>query len=400
MSSQGVYPSPVQTPAGLNDAFVLIYKILAILIALTLGVMFLTTVIDIFLFQRNEVQQTVKLVLNKNLFNKDTTDNVAMDYLKNNPEDEPYNIFLEQKMIGGLFSLSGIGLIVLGLQIGTFFSLKLWSVVKRAEFAEQINLPLKLIMVLVVGFGAATLFTSNYNQIFVKQTQPNIKSIRTQMLRLNNYIYTNLTNDMRNRFLPALLADDLDTCVKVLREYLKRGNENDTELTAEDYTALKMLFTINIYGFYRYMIPEGDPVFDELRALFTTQGIRKRAIEPTNYIYYKHAVFVPNAYPTIRDRLQPLLGMRERTFVTELGKMMRELNRQMVYLKDISGGKKALFNYLLATFAVALIWIVIIFGVFYQELSPFIGVVVQSLGSVWEKLRGLLQRFLFMGTGI
>jgi len=398
MSSQDGAPPPVQMPAGLNDAFVLIYKIIAILIALTLGVMFLTTAMDIFLFQRGELQQTVKLVLNKNLFNKDTTDTAAMDYLKNNPDDEPYNIFLEQKMIGSMFTLTGVGLTVLGLQVGTFFSLKMWSVVKRAEFTERIDLPLKLILVLVIGFGAATFFNSNYNQIFVKKTQPNMKSIRTQMVRLNTLIYTSLTNDVRNRFLPALLSDDLDTCVKVLREYLKRGNPNDTELTAEDYTALKMLFTINIYGFYRYMIPEGDPVFDELRGLFTTQGIRKREIEPTAYMYYKQAAFVPNAYPTVRDRLQPLLGMRERMFVVELGKMMRELNRQMVYLQDISGGKKALFSYLLATFAVALLWIILVIGVFYQELSPFLGVAAQAAAVFWEKGKFLIRRILFMGA--
>ena len=151
MSSQDGAPPPVQMPAGLNDAFVLIYKIIAILIALTLGVMFLTTAMDIFLFQRGELQQTVKLVLNKNLFNKDTTDTAAMDYLKNNPDDEPYNIFLEQKMIGSMFTLTGVGLTVLGLQVGTFFSLKMWSVVKRAEFTERIDLPLKLILVLVIG---------------------------------------------------------------------------------------------------------------------------------------------------------------------------------------------------------------------------------------------------------
>lgn len=383
-------PTGPPGPSGINDAFVLIYWILAILIALTLTVFFMTSVMDLYLFNKSEVSQKIRLTLNKNLFNKDTTDTEVMTYLDNNPEDEPYNIFLEQKMVGGLYTLTGIGLIILGLQIGTFFSLKLWSVIKRAEFVEQITLPFKLLFVLVIGFGAATVFNTNYDRIFVKKTQPDMKAVRAQMVRLNTFIYTSLTNDLRNRFLPALLADDLDTCTKVLRDYVKRGNPNDTELSAEDYTAIKMIFTINMYSFYRYMIPEGDPTFDDIRTLFTTQGIRKREIEPTAYMYYKQSAFVQNVYPTLRNRLQPLLGMRERSFITELNKLMRELNRQMVYLQDISGGKSSLFSYLISTFGIALIWVTALIGVFYQEVLPFVLAAVEFLGVVWGKFKRML----------
>ena len=377
-------------PGGLNDAFLLIYRILAILIALVIVVYFLTAALDIFIYRRNEVKQKVRQTLNKNIMNKDTTDIAAIDYLKNNPDDEPYNIFAEQKMTGGLYVLSGIGLMVLGVQVGTFFALKLWAVVKRAEFTDKIEVPLKLVAVIVVGIAAATLLSNTYSGTFIKKTQPDMKTLRTQLLRLNNFIFTNLGNDVKNRFLPALQSDDLETCIVVLKDYARRGNVNDTQLTAEDYMALKLIFTVNVYSFYRYMIPEGDPAFDDIRALFTTQGIRSRAVEPTAYLYYNQPAFMPNIYPTIRASLQPLLGSRERAFVLELGKMMRELNRQLIAVQDISSGKSALSSYLLTVFISAGLWIAVLGGIFFPEIQPYLGIAGTYLNAIWVRFKSVV----------
>ena len=391
--------SSVVLPGGLNDAFLLIYRIIAILIALVIIVYFLTAALDLFIYRRNEVQQKIRKTLNKNIMNKDTTDIAAIDYLKNNSEDEPYNVFAEQKMTSALYMLSGIGVIVLGLQVGTFFGLKLWAVVKRAEFTDKIEVPMKLVSVIVVGVAAATLLNDTYKGTFIKKTQPNIKTLRSQLVRLNNFIFTNLGNDAKNRFLPALQSDDLETCITVLKDYARRGNVNDTQMTAEDFMALKLIFTVNVYSFYRYMIPEGDAAFDDIRALFTTQGIRNRSVEPTAYLYYNQPAFVPNIYPTIRASLQPLLGSRERAFVLELGKMMRELNRQLIAVQNISSGKSALSGYLLTVFIIAGLWVAVLFGIFFQEIQPYLGIAGQYLNAIWLKFKAIVLPGSPLGIG-
>ena len=391
--------SSVVLPGGLNDAFLLIYRIIAILISLVIIVYFLTAALDMFIYRRTEVQQKIRKTLNKNIMNKDTTDIAAIDYLKNNSEDEPYNVFAEQKMTSALYMLSGIGVIVLGLQVGTFFGLKLWAVVKRAEFTDKIEVPMKLVAVIVVGVAAATLLNDTYKGTFIKKTQPNIKTLRTQLVRLNNFIFTSLGNDAKNRFLPALQSDDLETCITVLKDYARRGNVNDTQMTAEDFMALKLIFTVNVYSFYRYMIPEGDAAFDDIRALFTTQGIRNRSVEPTAYLYYNQPAFVPNIYPTIRASLQPLLGSRERAFVLELGKMMRELNRQLIAVQNISSGKSALSGYLLTVFIIAGLWVAVLFGIFFQEIQPYLGIAGQYLNAIWLKFKAIVLPGSPLGIG-
>jgi len=380
----------VSLPGGLNDAFLMIYRIIAILIALLIATYFLTAAMDMFIYRRNEIKQKVRRTLNKNILNKDTTDIAVIDYLKNNPDDEPYNVFAEQKMTSGLYVLSGVGLIVLGLQMGTFFGLKLWAIVKRAEFTDKIDVPLKLVAVIVVGIAAATLLNNTYKGTFIKKTQPNMKKLRSQLVSLNNFIFTNLGNDAKNRFLPALQSDDLETCIVVLKDYARRGNVNDIQMTAEDYMAVKLIFTVNVYSFYRYMIPEGDPAFDDIRALFTTQGIRDRTVEPTAYLYYNQPAFMPNIYPTIRASLQPLLGSRERAFVLELGKLMRELNRQLIAVQNISSGKSALSSYLLTVFILAGLWVLVLFGVFFQDVQPYLGIAGGYLATIWAKFKSFV----------
>lgn len=373
-------------PAGLNDAFVLMYKLLAITACMVLVILFLTALFDLIMYQRGEIKQKLRIIMDKNVFNKDTTDTEAIQYIKNTPDDEPFNIFFEQKLIAGLFMIVGFAVLALGLQLGTFFGIKMWSVFKRAEFVDRIELPIQLLMVLVMAYVAASIMNAIYKRNFLKKAQPNIKQLQAQLARLNNYVYSYLTNDAKNTFLPALVGDDLDTVVGVLRNLLQRGSPDDMDLTAEDFAAIKMLFTTNLYGFYRYMIPEGDPAFDDIRTMFSSQGLRRRQIEPSMYLYYNQPTYVPNVYPVIRDRLQPLLGTREKAFNKELSRLMRELNRQLAALQDISAGKKVIRNYLLSVLLVVWIFVMILLGIFYKELEPYMGMVKAIFQGIWEKL--------------
>ena len=391
---------PQGMPAGLNDAFVLLYKVIAILIAIVIAAMFILATVDVVLYSRDEVRQRVRLILDKNMYNKDTTDIQAMDYLQNNAENEPYNIFLEQKLISTMFFLSGAGLIILGIQIGTFFALKLWAVVKRAEFTDRIDLPMKRLSVLVVGYGAGIILSTAYKRGFIKDTQPNMQVTRSRMVKLNTFIYSNLSNDSKNRFLPALLSDDLETCIRCIKDYLRRGDPSEINLTAEDYIAAKLIFTFNLYSFFRYQIPEGDPGFEDIRTIFSSLGLKNKRIEPGMYLYYKQPVYVSNLYPNLRPQLKELIGLRERAFVKEISRNMRELNRQMSAIQDISSGKKAVRNYLLSIFLLCALFIAVLVGVFYSEAKPYLEMLAAMILRLWGVVYSVLLRMtkLIVGT--
>jgi len=99
---------------------------------------------------------------------------------------------------------------------------------------------------------------------------------------------------------------------------------------------------------------------------------------------------MPNIYPTIRASLQPLLGSRERAFVLELGKLMRELNRQLIAVQNISSGKSALSSYLLTVFILAGLWVLVLFGVFFQDVQPYLGIAGGYLVTIWDKFKSFV----------
>lgn len=367
-----------QLPAGgtLNDAFALIYRIISIFAAFGVGFIAILGAFDIFTFTRDEVSQKVKFVIDPNLFNKDTIDVRAMNYLNNDIDNEPYNIFLQQKLSSGIFTLTGIALIIFGIQLGTFFALKLTSVIKRMEFTEKISLPMRNLVTIIVAFIGVYVLEYVYRNKFIKEVQPTLKNVRTQLRDLRKFIYANMDYDrVENKFFKALTSNDIDGVVDTLRATLAKSNQTARGLQAEDYTAARMLFTVNLYTYFNYEIPEGEPAYEELRGMFSREGFQRQTVDPTMYFYYKRPIYVPNIYPIIRERLRDVLGRRERMFLAEVSRMMRELNRRLSRLQTISDGKKNVNSYIKRSFALLAVFLAIILGLFYEEARPyFVGI--------------------------
>jgi hypothetical protein len=107
------------------------------------------------------------------------------------------------------------------------------------------------------------------------------------------------------------------------------------------------------------------------------------------YLYYKQPIYVPNIYPSVRDRLQPLLEDRERQFVKDLSKTMRELNRQLAALQNISSGKKAVRSYLWNVFLMVLLFVGILIGLYRTEAMPYLQMIKGGAGWVVDRLKAL-----------
>jgi len=111
-------------------------------------------------------------------------------------------------------------------------------------------------------------------------------------------------------------------------------------------------------------------------------------------------VYVSNLYPNLRPQLKELIGLRERAFVKEISRNMRELNRQMSAIQDISSGKKAVRNYLLSIFLLCALFIAVLVGVFYSEAKPYLEMLAAMILRLWGVVYSVLLRMtkLIVGT--
>jgi len=94
MIGEGMEAAPGQADgAGLNDAFIIVYRVVAILGIIGFVVITLLALMDVVLYYFGEIQQRFKLTLDPNMANKDTTDVDVLRYLANDIDNEPYNVF-------------------------------------------------------------------------------------------------------------------------------------------------------------------------------------------------------------------------------------------------------------------------------------------------------------------
>jgi hypothetical protein len=349
------------SPGGLNDAFETIYKISAILVAVAFVLVTIMSAFDIFSFYFKEVFQKFKLIIDPNLMNKDTTDVRSMDYIFNKQDDEPFNIFLEQQLVAFMFIVIACAMMALGLQLGSFFALKLFATVRGKPFEERVRIPMPYLGLILLVLLGSVMLNYIYKQRFIKVTQPTLKAVKGRMREIKSYIYTNMTND--SMFLKALTQDDMD---KVMQALLDNAKDSKNASTLR-----KMMFTLNLYTYFRTQIPEQDLNYDTILTMFTSEGIRLQKLDPTMVFYYKTPIFVPNLYPTLREKLQPALGDRERTFLKDLGIIMKELNKRLTKLQMIGDGKRSLSGYMwyamMATGFVATILMVALGYVFFKD---------------------------------
>lgn len=353
--------------AGLNEAFGLVYKIAVILSILAFFIITALCAIDVYAYVRDEVKQKSKLILDPNMPNKDTTDVNAFKYLNASADNEPYNIYLVQKIVNGVYTMIGLVVIVFAIQVASFFGFKIYSMVNETPFKETIDLPIINLAVLVIVFIGIVIFNYTYKHTFLQITQPSMDTLRKRMRDIKKYIYGNLELGEDSKFANALAGNDMDTIINIIKEKLADDDGSGTSSSAMD--AARMIFTLNLYTYYQYEIPEGDVVWDDLRGLFTPSGVQNQTIDPTLFFYYKKPIYVTNMYPSLRKDIAPLLGEGERPFVREISKMMRQLNLRLSRLQEISGGKTKLFDYLKKVFIIALIFLIIVTVIYFEKYS-------------------------------
>ena len=388
--------------SGMAEAFGVLYRILTIIVALIFMLIVVFTTTDIFKYALNEGTQRWKRFYDPNMYNKDTTDVDALRYISADAaNDETYNIFKTQRFVSYIFMIVGIAVIIMGLQIGLFFGMKLWAIFNGRVFNERVQLPMKLLAVILIIVVAGFAIKDVYTQRFTKRVQTSLVEVRTQLSAIRTMIYENLSKDPN--FLRALIADDIDMMAKVIVDTLKTKRGNCTDSTKPcDGDVENMIFSMNLYSYLRYQIPTSDPNFENVSKLFTPEGVANRTVDPTMYFYYQQPIYIANLYPSIREKLgstpfyppsgsedakRTAAGARERIMMLNINNKMQDLNTKLTRLYNLASGKVKVGTYLIMVVLVVLVFCLVLFGLFLPELMPYLPIVIDTVKGIWHSLR-------------
>jgi hypothetical protein len=403
-STQMMMPGMMGTmaiPGGMGEAFMVLYRMFTVVVALIFMLIVVFTTTDIFKYMMNEATQRWKRFYDPNMYNKDTTDIDALRYISANAaEDETYNIFKTQRFVSYIFMVVGIVVIILGLQFGLFFGMKLWAIFNGRVFNEHVELPMKLLAVMVIIVVAGFAIKDVYTQRFTKRVQTSLVEVRSQLSTIRSFIYSNLSNN--STFLTALIADDIDMMSKVISDTLKAKTGNCTNSTSPcDTDVEKMIFSLNLYSFLRYQIPSSDPNFENVTKLFTPDGVANRTIDPTMYFYYNQPVYISNLYPSIREKLgstpfqsatgnadvkQTNAASRERIMMLNINNKMQDLNTKLTRLHNLASGKVKVGTYLVVVALVVLVFCAVLLALFLPELMPYWPAVKGTILGIWHSI--------------
>jgi len=387
VSTAGAGP---KMPQGMNEAFVTMYKLLATICAFMFVIMFFIGWGDIILYLSNESGQYWKMIKDPNLFVKDTTDYESMKYITTNSiEEEPYSIFLEETIISYVYRFFGIFVLLFAVQYGIFFSFMLYAKFKQLPFNETVQPPYMNIGTVLVAFIGAIVLSSIYKLYFIKKSQTSLKDTRTQLRDMKQYIYKNLTTNAD--FLTAMINNDLNALLTIFNNEINKNNRNNcTSPTSNcDAEVQRMIFTSSLYSYLNEQIPEADPNYETIKQIFTIDNIRKRAIDPTQYFYYKQPIYIPTMYSSLQEiNGKPFFTdtARESVFFTGLTTLFQTCNKKFARIQTISNGKNKIANYLIMFAVIVTVFLGIFIGIYYNDLKPVLEWLKTFLKSLYDKI--------------
>lgn len=386
-------------PGGMNEAFVSMYKLLAILSALMFVILFLLAWADVFCYTYDQISQKNQLSKGP-VFIKDTTDYNDMKYITTNSmSDEPYYIFTEESVISYIYTFFGIFVLLMGIQYGIYFGLMLYSKFKGQTFSDEVKPPMMDVGTIVLAVSGATILTVIYKDYFIKKTQGTLKNIRTHMREIKSFIYSHITTN--SDFLKALTNNDIKALLSIFNSEITKNNRNDctSPVSNCDGEVQRMVFTISLFSFYKDQVPEADPNYQTVISIFSPENIQSEKIDPTLYFYYKQAIYIPNIYSTLQDLNGDKFFTdpeRESIFMSGLNTLLQTANKKLAILQTISNGKKSILNYILVFATTVTLFMGIFIAIYYDNEH-----VKLAIELIREFIKSIIQWILskFKGSG-
>lgn len=385
---------------SISDGFNSVYRIMCMMCILSTGVLFGLGLYDILMYIYKEMSQYFKLNSNvPTIYTKDTTDFTALDYVGGNPKDEPYHIFAQQQIIGFTFLIVSMAVVLIGIEYGAYYALKLYMSINDKKFNEVIDINTEYLkIIIVVGLGCQIL-SATYKALFVKYAQPKMKKVRTDMRSIKSFIYLQLSTNAD--FLSAMNADDIGLMISVIQTKLNEDNTNTCDAgetpCQSDLEVEKMVFTYCLYNYFKYLIPENDDSYHDVMKLFDIDNIKhSRTVDPTNFFFYKQSLFVSNIYTSMRNDIigppsNPRAFLRtsgtrtifdvnrEKAFINRLNHKLERLNIQLSNLYSLPKGKQLLWIYMVSFCVYTFALFVLIIVLDWAELGPYAKMAMEKI---------------------
>lgn len=384
----------IKMSPGMNEAFKTMYKLLAFIPALIFLCVFLISWFDVLIYIKNENSQVLSFIKDPNLFIKNATDYHAIQYITTNTiEDEPYNIFLQQQLVGYAFKMFGLFILLLGCQFGIFYLLMFYSKIKQFPFNETIAIPFNDIGVSIITLVSGIILAGIYKLYFIKKVQTKLKETRDSLREIKRYIYSNLTT--RGDFLAAVVTNDLQNILALINSEILKNDKNSCSqpISNCDSEVQKMVFTISFYTFLNNQIPEADPNYEIMNKIFTVENIQKKLIDPVELFYYKQPIYISNLFSSLQElNKTPFFTNteREHVFHSKTRIIFQNCNVKLARLLNISEGKIHLRNFFF-TFAFMATFILALFiAINYDKIQIYIDPIFAAIKAFFI---GLFMKF-------
>lgn len=367
----------------INIAFNSVYMMLLLVVAVLYLFMTLNSIWDLIVYSWREAVQVAATSSDDRLMNRDTTDMQAFQYISiNETEKEPYNIFMNQTLVSYIFVLLGVAIIAMGIHLGLFVGLQIYATLSDGEFQDKFEIsPMVGGSMAVIGIATFILHMT-YNKYFLAKTQPSLKSLRVSMLEIRDLIFSHMSSN--EEFLSQLWLGDIEGIKRTLRESLARNNFkacNNPSAYCDKETE-DLVFTLNVFSYFRQQIPESDPAFDIFRNMMSSAGISSKTTDISQLFYYKQSVYIPNMYSLIRSELKKsFVGpaktvdpQREKIFIERLTQTMQDVNTRLSRLYSLPQGKRQIARYMIQFVIISLLFLLglgIIFWKNMQEILAF-----------------------------
>lgn len=367
--------------ATVKEMFMTLYGILMLIIIAVFVVLFLTSFFDIILFFYRESSQASQLAIDKRVFIDDTNDYDIMQYPQMSTEDEPYNVYLQQKMITYVFTMIAIFITVVGGHLFMHFLLYLLNKMAIVEYEEPAGFDDKKFYVIggviaLVMAGCVAL-NSLYKHFFLKKVEPSMLHIRSQMQKIR-FHFINNTPVYNDPFWAALKSGDSEMIINNIATSLANVSPSTTSTNIKHDAAAKkvmdMLYACNVYNNLVNTIPESDPMWYRFDNLFSSET-KEEENDINLLLYYDnipvmdtgtYAVLKGMDLEAIYNAMKPAnahtLTSLEEILPMNAVPAITDLNVLLNGMRDIKGNKRTFAKYIYGFFAIALFFIAILGG--------------------------------------
>ena len=378
---------PNKLKNGINDIFVLGYKILTLIIIVIFIVLFFMSWVDVFKYIRNEANQENR-INNTNMYISETNDYNVLNYLyTNSTKNEPYQVYEEEKIIYYMSKFVDVVIRLFFLQLGISICILIHDKINDIPMSigDIPRPPLMLLLLISVCTAGAFALTAVYNKYYINDTRNVLININSSLQSIKTTIYEHLTQN--NDFLTALTNGDNTTILALLSNSIS----NMKTLPGSSYD---MIYTFSLYNYFTNNIPKSDPKYKDIQQFFTLDNIQNRTLNPYEYFYYKRTTFIENEYSTLLKNQkdsgrQPFFSDSnldaESNFIDGLNMIFNTVNQSLVELQTIANGKIMLFKFMIIFASVTSIFIIFLIISTYLMYN-------EAFMYIWNKIKALFTK--------